>query len=230
MLISFFSLFLSYNLISLKKNINFFQEDFYLLIYLITLILFFFIFFNNDNNFSSTFLALTSSISNIGFSVKSNYDNMIFLFLILTIIGGAFFSTSSGLRLTRLYVLFKFSINELIHNAKPKNIYLTKLYLSDSKYETSDLNKFFLSFITFFISLTILCSLLTFFDINFEQSFKLSILTLMNTTNSYIHNLNDFNFEELHYFAKYTFILFMIIGRVELLTVLIILKKFFFKS
>ena len=41
MLLSFFSLFLSYNLLTTKKNINFYQEDFYLLIYL-----FFIIYYN----------------------------------------------------------------------------------------------------------------------------------------------------------------------------------------
>ena len=48
MLISFFSLFLSYNLISLKKkNINFFQEDLYLLIYFCFLVILFFLLFNS---------------------------------------------------------------------------------------------------------------------------------------------------------------------------------------
>ncbi|MDP6384312.1 MAG: hypothetical protein QF385_13910, partial [SAR324 cluster bacterium] len=42
--------------------------------------------------------------------------------------------------------------------------------------------------------------------------------------------LNGFNFEETNYFLKYSLILFMIIGRVELLTVLILCKKFFFKN
>ena len=46
MLLSFFSLFLSYNLLTIKnKNINFFQEDFYLLIYFCFLVVLFFVFF-----------------------------------------------------------------------------------------------------------------------------------------------------------------------------------------
>ena len=52
----------------------------------------------------------------------------------------------------------------------------------------------------------------------------------MNTVNSSIHGLNGFNFDELPYFTKYFLIIFMIIGRVELLTILIILKKFLFKN
>ena len=75
-----------------------------------------------------------------------------------------------------------------------------------------------------------LMSLLTLGDINFENSFKLSILTLMNTVNSSIHGIESFNFQELKYYAKYSLIFFMIVGRVELLTLLIVLKKFFFKN
>ncbi|MDC0031806.1 TrkH family potassium uptake protein, partial [Candidatus Pelagibacter sp.] len=56
MLVSFFSIFLSYNLIFMyKKNINFFQEDIYLSIYFLTLLMIFFIFFNSDYNFSLIF-------------------------------------------------------------------------------------------------------------------------------------------------------------------------------
>ena len=65
LLTSFFSLFLSYNLIFLrKKNLNFFTEDLNLIIYFFILIFIFFIFFNNESNFSSLLLSLTSSISN----------------------------------------------------------------------------------------------------------------------------------------------------------------------
>ena len=39
MLVSFFSLFLSYNLFTMKnKNLSFFQEDFYLLVYFVILV------------------------------------------------------------------------------------------------------------------------------------------------------------------------------------------------
>ena len=78
MLVSFFSLFLTYNLITFKKkNINFFQEDFYLLIYLFFIVIIFFIFFNLNNNYSIIFLALCSSISNIGISISGSYNNVV---------------------------------------------------------------------------------------------------------------------------------------------------------
>jgi trk system potassium uptake protein TrkH len=52
----------------------------------------------------------------------------------------------------------------------------------------------------------------------------------MNTVNSSMFDLIYFNFQELQFFTKYYLIIFMIIGRVELLTLLIICKKFLFKN
>ena len=231
MLSSFFSLFLSYNLFYFKKkNFNFFKEDLYLLIYFCFLVVLFFLLFNLNYNFSIIFLSICSSISNIGFSVTESYDNISFLYLILTIIGGSFFSTSSGIRFVKLYSLFKFSINELISHVKPMNVYINKLNFSNSIFEINDINNFFITLLIFIFSMFFLSSLLTISGINIEESFKLSILTIMNTANSSIHGLNDFNFDELHYFTKYFLIIFMIIGRIELLTLLIIMKKFLFKS
>ena len=231
MLFSFFSLFLIYNLIFLKKkNINFFSEDFHLLIYLILLIIVFFVFFNFDYNFSIIFFSLVSSISNIGISLSGVPENLHFIFLILVIIGGSFFSTSSGIRFLKIYALIKFSINELLSHTRPKHIYINKIAFSDKLIEQSDLYKYFLSIIVFILSLFIVSSLLTISGINFESSFKLGILTLMNTVNSSMYNLDTLNFSEMNYFNKTTLMVFMIIGRVELLTILIICKKFLFKN
>ena len=230
MLLSFFSLYLSYNLLTTKKNINFYQEDFHLLIYLFCIISIIYYLDGFKNNFSSLLLSITSSISNIGFTTEGSYGNISFILLILTIIGGSFFSTSSGLRFVKLYSLFIFAKNELISHAKPKHVYITKLKFSNSKFEVTEVNKFFLSLLIFIISLTFLSFLLSTSGLNFENSFKISILTLMNTVNSNMYSLDLFNFQDLHYHTKYLLIVFMIIGRVELLTIFIILKKFFFHN
>jgi trk system potassium uptake protein TrkH len=231
MLTSFFSIFLSYNLIFYKnRNINFFNEDLNLLFYFLTLLIIFFIFFNFDNKFNHIFLSLTSSISNIGLSLNNSPKNLSFIFFILLIIGGSFFSTSSGIRFLKIYSLFKYSINEILSYSKPKNIFINKLLFSTINFEQSEIYKYFLSILIFIISLLFLTSLLSMSGINMESSFKLSILTIMNTVNSSMHDLEGFNFNELHFFTKYYLILFMIIGRIELLTLLIICKKFLFKS
>ena len=231
MLTSFFSIFLTYNLIFTKNhNLNFFNEDIHLLIYFLTLLFIFFIFLNFDNNFIGLFLSITSSVSNIGFSLDSNSTNLSFSFLILVIIGGSFFSTSSGIRFLKIYSLFRYSINEILSYSKPKNIYINKHLFSKEFFQLNEIYKYFLTIIVFIISLLILSFLLTLSGIEFENSFKLSILTLMNTVNSSMYGLSDFNFYDLHFFTKYYLIFFMIIGRLELLTLLIICKKFLFKN
>ena len=230
MLVSFFSLFFTYNLVFFhKRNINFFSEDLYLGFYLIFLVSFFFMFFNINDNFSSIFLAICSSISNIGFSLNIPKD-LSFIFLILIIIGGSFFSTSSGIRFFKLFLLFKFSINELVSHSKPKSLFINKLPFFDLNFSNEDFYKYFFSVIIFILSLSILSLLLTISGINSEDAFILSILTLMNTVNSHTSGINDFTFYDLTIFSKISLMLFMIIGRVELISILIICKKFFFKT
>ncbi len=231
MLLSFFSIFLTYNLVFLKnRNLNFFQEDIYLLFYLFFLIIIFFSFLNFDYDFSLILFSIASSVSNIGLSLKNTPSSLSFLFLILVIIGGSFFSTSSGIRFFKLYILFKFSIDNLISHVKPKTVSNKKQLFFDISFDNLIINKYFLSVLIFLISMLFLSCFLTFFGISFENSFKISILTLMNTVNSSMYGIEDFNFENLQFIIKYFLIFFMIIGRVELLTLLIILKKFLFKS
>jgi len=231
LLSSFFSIFLIYNLIFTKNhNLNFFNEDIHLLFYFLSLLFIFFVFLNFENNFSELFLSLTSSISNAGFSLNNSPNNLSFIFLILVIIGGSFFSTSSGIRFLKIYSLFKYSINEILSYSRPKNIYINKHLFSKDSFKLDEIYKYFLSVIVFIISLLILTFLLTLSGIDFESSFKLSILTLMNTVNSSMFGLGDFTFYDLHFMTKYYLIFFMIIGRLELLTLLIICKKFLFKN
>ena len=231
MLVSFFSLFLTYNIIFFKKrSLNFYVEDFYLFIYFVSLVAIFFIFFNFNYDYSSIFFSLVSSISNIGISLNDTPSNLYFIFLVLVIIGGSFFSTSSGLRFLKLYSLIKFSINELLSHSRPKHLYINKFYFSDTNIERSDLYKYFLSVLIFVISLFIVWFLLTISNIEIEAAFKLAILTLMNTVNSSMYNLSDISFFNMSFITKLILIIFMIIGRVELLTVLILCKKFLFKK
>tara|TARA_B100000579_G_C22283249_1_gene599247 strand:- start:76 stop:399 length:324 start_codon:yes stop_codon:yes gene_type:complete len=107
---------------------------------------------------------------------------------------------------------------------------MNKLIFTKINFDNKEINKYFLTIIIFILSLFILLSLLTMSGIGFENSFKLAILTLMNTVNSSIYGLAEFNFNNLNLFIKYSLIFFMIIGRIELLTVLILLKKFLFKN
>ena len=231
MLTSFFSIFFSYNLFFFKrKNINFLYEDLNLIIYFVIVLIIFFLFFSFNQNFLNYFLSISSSMSNIGFTLNNSNTNLTFIYLILVIIGGSFFSTSSGLRFMKIYSLFIYSVNQILSFSRPKNIYKNKLFFSEVNFDFNEISKYFLSVLVFILSLFILTTLLTMSEFSFENSFKLSILTLMNTVNSSSYGLSDLTFYNLSYFTKYCLIFFMIVGRIELLTILLLVKKFLFKN
>ena len=228
---SYFSLFFTYNLFFFsKKRINYLSEDFYLFIYIVIIISIIFVFFNFDNNFLNILVSIVSSVSNLGISFNDTPKNLSFIFLILVIIGGSFFSTSSGLRVVRVLSLIKFSLNNLLSHSKPNQIYLNKISLSNSTTNITDINKYFLSIVIFLISLFAITSLLSISGINLENAFKIGILTIMNTVNSSMYGLAEFDFFNLSFLPKFTLIVFMIIGRIEMLTIFILLKKYLFKN
>ena len=231
MLISFFSIFFTYNLIFLRtKNLNFFYEDIHLFLYFIVVVSIFFIFFSYDSNFTYSFLSIVSSISNIGISLEVEQTNLNLIYILLVIIGGSFFSTSSGLRFLKIYSLTKYSINQILSFSRPKNVFMNKLVFSKINFHEKDINKYFLTILIFIISFFSLTILLSLSNIQFEYSFKLALLTLMNTVNSSAYGLSDFDFQNIHFLTKFFLIFFMIIGRVELLSLLLIAKKFLFKN
>ena len=88
----------------------------------------------------------------------------------------------------------------------------------------------FLIFISFFISLFLLTGVLLLDNINFESAFKLSILTLTNTTDSNLHSLSIADFNNLLTSSKIFLILFMIIGKIELISIFLIFRRIFIKN
>ena len=229
MLIPFFNLYLIYNIISGARSLTNNKEDLYLLILLLFTLITTYIFFSNTFGFSSILFAVLSSLSNIGLGFDNQFSNLSFLFLILVIIGGSSFSTSSGLKYIKLYTLFKFSLKEIYLLVKPLYVSSNTLFLSKYKIKDEEINIYFLSIVFFISSLFILSGILSLEQINFKDSLTLSILTITNTVNSNNYNLGEFYFLDINIISKISIMLFMVMGRVELLSLLILIKKFFFK-
>ena len=229
MLIPFFNLYLIYNIISGARSLTNNKEDLYLLILLLFTLITTYIFFSNTFGFSSILFAVLSSLSNIGLGFDNQFSNLSFLFLILVIIGGSSFSTSSGLKYIKLYTLFKFSLKEIYLLVKPLYVSSNRLFLSKNKIKDEEINIYFLSIVFFISTLFILSGILSLEQINFKDSLTLSILTITNTVNSNNYNLGEFYFLDINIISKISLMLFMVIGRVELLGFLILIKKFFFK-
>ena len=229
MLFPFFNLYLIYNIFFQNKELINIKEDIYLLILLLFILIFIYIFLNNNQEFSSTIFIVLSSLSNIGLGFDTGYSNLSFLFLILVIIGGSSFSTSSGLKFIKLYSLFKFSLKEIYLIVKPLYVSSNTLFLSKYKIKDEEINSYFIAIIFFIFSFFILSGILSLEQINFKDSLTLAILTISNTVNSSNYNLNDFYFANLSVYSKISIMFFMITGKVELLSFLVLIKKFLIK-
>ena len=140
--IFFFIVIVFLNQIHLHLNVNFFYEDLHLVIYLIVVMTIFFLFFSFNNDFFINLFAIISSMTNIGFSISSGQENLNFIYLILVIIGGSFFSTSSGLRFIKIYSLFKFSLNQILSFSRPKNVFMNKLIFTKINFNLDEINKY----------------------------------------------------------------------------------------
>jgi trk system potassium uptake protein TrkH len=224
---SMLNIYLLFNLFNKNILIKEHREDLYLII--LATIFCFLIYFNNFNGLD-IIISVVSSLSNSGLTLVKSNNNLSLYFLLITIIGGSLISNSSGIKLTRFYILLKITSSEIIKLISPNSIINKTIFNSEKKISDDNIKISFLIFISFFVSLFILSSLLVVDNIGFEKSFKLSILTLTNTVNSEMYNMQNINFKDLLTSSKISLILFMIIGKIELISILLIFKKILFKD
>ena len=227
LIISMLNFYLAINIFNKKILVKDHKEDLYLII--LPLILFAFIYFTNYKGID-IIISVISSLANSGLTVVQSGNNLSLYFLLITIIGGSLISNTSGIKLTRFYILLKITSLEIIKLISPNSVINKTIFNSDKKISDENIKISFLIFISFFLSLLILSSFLVIDDIGFEKSFKLSILTLTNTVNSEMFNMQNVNFTNLLTSSKISLILFMIIGKIELISVFLIFKKILFKD
>ena len=227
LILSMLNFYLLFNLFNKKTLFRDHKEDFYLLF---LAIVFIFLIYLYDLNGLNIIISIVSSLANSGISLIKSDNNLSLYFLLITIIGGSLISNSSGIKLTRFYILLKITSGEIIKLISPNSVIKKTIFNSDNKITDENIKFSFLIFISFFISLFILSTFLVFDNIGFEKSFKLAILALTNTVNSEMYNLQNLNFSDLLISSKIALIIFMIIGKIELISVFLIFKKILFKD
>jgi len=229
LLFPIFNFFLLHDILTKQFSFKNYQEDIHLFFFILLLTLFLYFFVIPEEEFANVFLGIVSSIATSGITAySSNFDLSLF-FILITIVGGSLVSTSSGFKYTRIYILLKISHQEIYRFVKPMNIVDKNLYNSETKIDDQDLKIAFLVFLFFIISIFILSSILTFDYLSFEDSFKLSILTLTNTTSSSLHGMHYLSFYDLNILTKVSLITFMILAKIEIITILYLIKRFIFK-
>ena len=226
LLVSMFNFYLLFNIFDKKIVTREHKEDLYLLF--LSLILILFVYFNDNSGFD-LIISVISSLTNSGITLIKS-DNLSLYFLLITIIGGSLISNTSGIKLARFYILLKITYSEILKLISPNSIINKTIFSSERKITDDNIKISFLVFISFFLSLFILSSFLILDNIGFEKSFKLSILTLTNTANSELFNMENLNFANLLTTSKISLIIFMIIGKIELISIFLIFKKILFKD
>jgi trk system potassium uptake protein TrkH len=223
-ILSGLNIYFFYSLFSNFKNIRKHYEDIIILgcIIFFSVLLFFSI---EKTSFLNIFSSVVSSISNSGITFFEPPKNFYLFFVFITIIGGSLISNSAGIKFIRIYILFKSTVIELFKLVTPNIVIDRRILKTENKIDNENLNSSFLIFICFFVSIFILSSVLATDRLNFENSFKLSILTITNTVNSSLYGLNEVNFSSLLTSSKLSIILFMVLGKIELISLFLIIKK-----
>ena len=173
-----------------------------------------------------------SIISGTGY-VSENFENWgnyaSVLFLILMFVGGCAGSTTGGLKVFRFQILFNFLVLHLKKMLQPHAVLASHFNgkkIPDSTYE-SVMSFFFIYILTFAIS----ALLLSFSGLDF--------LTCISAAASAISNVGpglgeiigpEGNYSSLDNYSKVILILTMFLGRLEMLTILILFLPSFWKN
>ena len=224
--LSMFNFYLIFNIFDKKIILREHKEDLYIFFLSIILIIFIYL---SSNSGLDLIISVLSSLSNSGLTLMKS-DNLSLYFLFITMIGGSLISNTSGIKLARFYILIKIASSEIIKLISPNSVVNKTIFGSERKISDDNVKISFLIFISFFLSLFILSSFLVLDNIGFEKSFKLSILTLTNTVNSELFNMENLYFSNLLTSSKISLIIFMIIGKIELVSIFLIFKKILFKD
>ena len=130
-LISILNFYLFYNIVLGRDNLKEHKEDIYILGVIIIFSMIFY--FTNNLNFISVFLNVLSSVGNSGISITAVPENFGLYFIILTLIGGSVLSTTSGIKLLRIYILIKAFLMEMYKLVQPNVILNNKIMFSEKK-------------------------------------------------------------------------------------------------
>ena len=173
-----------------------------------------------------------SIISGTGYTSENfenwgNYASV--LFLILMFIGGCAGSTTGGLKVFRFLILFKYINLHLKKMLKPHSIVTSQFNgknINESTYE-SVMSFFFLYILTFFIS----ALLLSFSGLDFLTCISASASTISNVGPGLGSVIGpEGNYGVLSSYSKIILIATMFLGRLELLTIIILLIPSFWKD
>tara|TARA_B110000977_G_scaffold177370_1_gene233809 strand:- start:585 stop:1304 length:720 start_codon:yes stop_codon:yes gene_type:complete len=226
--------------VSIKNPLILFKDQqikLFLTIIIILIISLYFIIGENINSsgFNKIITISFNSISIItgtGY-VSDNFENWgnysSILFLLIMFIGGCAGSTTGGLKIFRFQILFLSVKNHIRKLIKPHGVFASKFNGNSIPETTFDsVTSFFFVYILSFVFIALLLS----FD-------GYDLVTCLSASATSISNVGpglgeiigpEGNFSSLSNYSKYILSLGMLFGRLEILTLLILLSPFYWKN
>ncbi len=223
-----------------RQNINLFRDDQVKLFFIVLIIIIFLTSIWLTINFSSDyFSSLRISLFNIisiltgtgysshNFSNWGSYGSVIMI--IIMFIGGCAGSTTGGIKIFRLQILFRGARSQIKKLTQPHAVFIMRFNGKSVNENTyNSVMGFFFMYIFIFI-LSAIC--LSFFNLDFLTAFSASASAISNVGPGLGEMIGPSgNYFLLDNGAKWILAITMIIGRLEIFTVLVLLSVRFWKK
>ena len=209
-------------------------RTFFKIIIISVIILSLYLISNNDIQFNlrSIFFNVISILTGTGY-VNAQFDNWgsfsLAIFLILMFIGGCAGSTTCGIKIFRVQILFLFISTQLKKIIYPKGIFLMKYDQNpiDNKFISSIISFIFMYLIIFFI----LAALLSLTGLDFITSISGAATSISNVGPGLGSIIGpNGNFSTLPDISKWILTIGMILGRLELFAILVLFLPSFWRN
>ena len=203
-------------------------KSYIFIIFLFTLITFIFLGNSNEINFRHLIFQIISFTTTSGFTSTSfnSWPSFVIAMLItMSFIGACTGSTGGGIKVMRIAVLFKLLKKELLRIIHPTAEITVKI---NQQTITDELSTTIYNFFIFYILSYIILSLILMFS-------GIDITTSLTAVASCINNLGPAsgiaaeNYASINTFGKYILSFAMLLGRLEIYTLLIIFTPYFWK-
>lgn len=176
-----------------------------------------------DSFFQVVSMATTSGYSRSQYAVWPSVCQIIFI--VLMFIGGCGASTSGSIKVIRILVMLKLIARGCMKRIHPRSVVAVKIGRNAvSAPVVSAITAFILTYMTLLI---LSCLVLSFQGVNLETSFTASLAMLSNTGLAFGKTAAVGNFAYFHPVLKLYLSGLMIIGRLELFTVIILFSRNF---
>ena len=186
----------------------------------------------SDIDFISLSFNVVSILTGTGYITEdfSNWGSFpIIFFLILMFIGGCAGSTTCGIKIFRVQILYQFISNQLKKIIYPRGVFIIKYGKNniDDKFMSSIISFIYLYIIIFFV----ITALLSISGLDFLTSISGAATSISNVGPGLGENIGpNGNFSELSDPSKWILSLAMILGRLEIFAILILFMPSFWRK